>query len=111
MIKVERCPEGSTTTSEADLAASGGILQLARPIVEGRVRGSVRGLFTGFFNFFSAQDLTVLAISANFGARQDDLKAEVRFDRAARFLHSAAEERFDLAAAQADYVGVRLLGA
>ena len=56
-----------------------------------------------------AEHLAVRAVTTDLGAGQHDLKTEVALDLVAHFLERIAEEFFDLAAAQADHVGVLLL--
>src|SRR5579864_9118871 len=100
---MDRCPEGSTTVREACLTRSWGMLR--------GVRRPIRRLLAGLGDFACAQNLAVLAITAYLGARQHDLKTEMRFDLPPDSLKRLAEELFHFAASQADHVRVLLLSA
>src|SRR5262249_15291908 len=64
----------------------------------------------GLFHLSSAQGAAMRAVSAHFRSCQQNLEAEVRFDLAAEALQRIAEKLLDTPAAEADYVGVLLLG-
>src|ERR1700722_15164024 len=114
-----RWPLGSVTTSDAGsapcVAADSGfaILLPGRTRAPRRPRGPqrFRGLFAQRFHFPRAQGLTVGAIAAHFGARQQYLKTKMAFDLLAQPLQGFAEKLFHLAAAHANHVRMFLFEA
>ena len=68
--------------------------------------GDDRSFGSRSFKFLRAQRLAVRAVAANFGAGENDLKTEVRFNLLAEAMQRLAEKLFDFAAAEADDVGV-----
>src|SRR5581483_6318035 len=63
------------------------------------------------FNFLRAQRLAMRTIAADFGARDQDLKTEMRFHLAAKLLQRLAEKFLDFSAAHTNDVRVLLLEA
>src|SRR5580658_5497496 len=111
-----RWPLGSVTTREAGsmpcaAAGSGFIWLLSGRAGSPRRPFGFRGLFAQRFHFARAQCLTMSAIAAHFGTREQDLKTEMALDLLAQPLQRLAEKLFHLAATQANYVRVFLLEA
>jgi hypothetical protein len=66
-------------------------------------------VFGNLLDLFGAERLAMGTVAADLGSRQKNLKTEMRFHLPPQALQGLAKELLDLAAAEADDVGVFLL--